>query len=76
MIDCRHWNEDYKECIIDGASYVDRIELRGEINLNDKVKCAQGINYGIYKNSVWIKDGCTGHFSVDFYPGEVIGTLM
>ncbi|KAK3102238.1 hypothetical protein FSP39_009830 [Pinctada imbricata] len=71
VIECRHWNNDYKECEIEGASLVDKIELRGEFALRDGVKCNQGHNYGIYKNTVWIKDGCNGHFSVDFYPDHV-----
>lgn len=40
-----------------------------KIQLNKNKTCTEGINYGIVADSIFVKDGCNGIFTVDFFPG-------
>ena len=65
-LECSSRENSYKQCKIDGAYLVNSVQLK--FNLNNKT-CTEGINYGIVADSIFVKDGCNGIFTVDFFPG-------
>lgn len=40
-----------------------------KIQFQENKTCTEGINYGIVADSIFVKDGCSGIFTVDFFPG-------
>lgn len=65
-IECRNYENSYKQCKIDGAYLVKSVTLK--IKFDPKLPCHEGINYGIVSDSIFIKDGCNGIFKVEFFP--------
>lgn len=66
-VECRELNGGYKQCPVDGAQVVEDVELKFEIP--SRAKCAKGINFGIFKDSIWIHGGCNGIFNITYFEG-------
>lgn len=60
-------DQSYTQCKIDGAYLVDKVNMK--IQFQENKTCTEGINYGIVADSIFVKDGCSGIFTVDFFPG-------
>ena len=55
-VTCESENERQKECEMD---------TRGEVRIVkqvSKTKCVEGKNWGLFKHSVWVSDGCRAEF--------------
>lgn len=66
-MECTTSGTSYKQCKIDGAYLVNSVEMKIQMDKNQT--CTEGINYGIVADSIFVKDGCKGIFTVDFFPG-------
>ncbi|CAG2234758.1 unnamed protein product [Mytilus edulis] len=62
-------DQSYTQCKIDGAYLVDKVNMK--IQFQENKTCTEGINYGIVADSIFVKDGCSGIFTVDFFPDSV-----
>src|SRR5512136_2543257 len=67
-VTCESIEGRLKECAMD---------TRGDVRMIQQLsntQCTQGVNWGINRNSVWVKDGCRAVFESDGgYQGGISG---